>query len=222
MPDVIIPGPEGRLEGKYTPGKEEFAPIALILHAHPLGGGNMENLSSVMMYDVFRRRGFATLRFNFRGVGRSQGSYDQGLGELSDAATALDWIQAYNGNAPFSWVAGHSFGAWVGMQLLMRRPEVAGFISVAPPTNMYDFTFLAPCPASGIIIQGSEDKIVPTDDVDRVMSKIRVQKGIEITREIEPGAGHMFANHMPQLEQRIEDYLDRRLPIVFNERKPKD
>ena len=80
MPDVIIPGPEGRLEGKYTPGKEEFAPIALILHAHPLGGGNMENLSSVMMYDIFRRRGFATLRFNFRGVGRSQGTYDQGLG----------------------------------------------------------------------------------------------------------------------------------------------
>ena len=88
----------------------------------------------------------------------------------------------------------------------MRRPEVAGFISVAPPTNMYDFTFLAPCPASGIIIQG----------------KIRVQKGIEISREIEQGAGHMFTNHMPQLEQRIEDYLDRRLPIVYNERRPKD
>jgi len=222
MPDVIIPGPEGRLEGKYTPGKEENAPIALILHAHPLGGGNMENLSNVMMYDIFRRRGFATLRFNFRGVGRSQGSYDQGLGELSDAATALDWIQAYNGNAPFSWVAGHSFGAWVGMQLLMRRPEVAGFISVAPPTNMYDFTFLAPCPASGIIIQGSEDKIVPPDDVDRVMAKIRVQKGIEISRHIEQGAGHMFTNHLERLEQIIEGYLDDRLPTVYKERRPKD
>lgn len=218
MPDVIIPGPAGRIEGKYSPGKGETPPIALILHAHPLGGGHMENVSSLMMYDIFRKRGFATLRFNFRGVGRSEGTYDQGLGELSDAATALDWIQTYNGNAPFSWVAGHSFGAWIGMQLLMRRPEVAGFISVAPPTNMYDFTFLAPCPASGLIVHGSDDRIVPADDMERVMSKVRAQKGIDIRRQIEPGAGHMFTNHMDQLEKRIEDYLDERLPIVFRER----
>jgi alpha/beta superfamily hydrolase len=219
MPDVIIPGPEGRLEGRYAPGEADNSPIALICHAHPMGGGNMENHTSVMMYDIFRKRGFATLRFNFRGVGRSQGSYDQGLGELSDAATALDWVQAYNNNAPFSWVAGHSFGAWVGMQLLMRRPEVAGFISVAPPTNMYDFNFLAPCPASGLILHGDDDKIVPYDDMERMMSKVRVQKGIEIEREQVPGAGHMFSNHLEELEKRIETYLDRRLPIVIEERK---
>ncbi|MDF1767331.1 alpha/beta hydrolase [Maricaulis sp.] len=218
MPDVIIPGPAGRLEGRYSPSEDATAPIALILHAHPLGGGNMENPSVDMMYDVFRKRGFATLRFNFRGVGRSQGSYDQGLGELSDAATVLDWVQGYNQGARFCWVAGHSFGAWVGMQLLMRRPEIAGFISVAPPTNMYDFTFLAPCPASGIIVHGSADKIVPPDDVERVMSKVRVQKGIEITTEVVPDANHLFSEHLGILEKHIETYLDDRLPLVEKER----
>ncbi|MDM7983474.1 MAG: alpha/beta hydrolase [Maricaulis sp.] len=218
MPDVIIPGPAGRLEGRYSPSEDETAPIALILHAHPLGGGSMDNDIVDMMYDTFRKRNFATLRFNFRGVGRSQGSYDQGLGELSDAATVLDWVQGYNSGARFCWVAGHSFGAWIGMQLLMRRPEIAGFISVAPPTNMYDFTFLAPCPASGIIVNGGADKIVPADDVERVMSKIRVQKGIEIRRELIPDANHLFTEHVEPLDIMLNDYLDERLPIVEKER----
>lgn len=218
MPDVIIPGPAGRLEGRYSPSDDETAPIALILHAHPLGGGSMDNGIVEMMYDTFRKRNFATLRFNFRGVGRSQGSYDQGLGELSDAATVLDWVQGYNSSARFCWVAGHSFGAWIGMQLLMRRPEIAGFISVAPPTNMYDFTFLAPCPASGIIVNGGADKIVPADDVERVMSKIRVQKGIEIRRDLIPDANHLFTEHVEPLDIMLNDYLDERLPIVEKER----
>ena len=218
MPDVIIPGPAGRLEGRYSPSEDPTAPVALILHAHPLGGGHMENPLVEMMYDSFRKRNFATLRFNFRGVGRSQGSYDQGLGELSDAATVLDWVQGYNATARYCWVAGHSFGAWVGMQLLMRRPEIAGFVSVAPPTNMYDFTFLAPCPASGIIVHGGADKIVPAEDVERVMSKVRVQKGIEIKRDIIPDANHLFTEHLPELERRMNTYLDERIPLVEKER----
>jgi uncharacterized protein len=220
MPDVIIPGPAGRIEGKYSPGKTENAPVALILHAHPRGGGHMETPVSLMMYDVFKQRGFAVLRFNFRGVGRSQGVYEQGLGELSDAATALDWMQAHNANAPYCWVAGHSFGAWIGMQLLMRRPEIAGFISVSPPTNMYDFTFLAPCPASGLVAHGDADVIVPHDEMEKVMSKVRAQKGIDIRRQIIPGAGHLFSSHVEPLQTAIEDYLDIRL-VELDNPKPK-
>lgn len=220
MPDVIIPGPAGRIEGKYTPGKTENAPVALILHAHPRGGGHMDTPVSQMMYDVFKQRGFAVLRFNFRGVGRSQGVYEQGLGELTDAATALDWMQAHNANAPYCWVSGHSFGAWIGMQLLMRRPEIAGFISVSPPTNMYDFTFLAPCPASGLVAHGDADVIVPHDDMEKVMSKVRAQKGIDIKRQLIPGAGHLFTSHVDPLQTAIEDYLDIRL-VELDNPKPK-
>ena len=213
MPDVIIPGPAGRLEGRYSPSEDPTAPIALILHAHPLGGGNMENPTVDMMYDAFRKRGFATLRFNFRGVGRSQGSYDQGLGELSDAATVLDWVQGYNQGARFCWVAGHSFGAWIGMQLLMRRPEVEGFISAAPPANLHDFSFLAPCPSSGLIIHGDADKVVPPKDVQNLVDKLKTQKGIVIDQKIIPGANHFFENHMDELMSECGNYLDRRLGI---------
>ncbi len=83
MPEVIFPGPEGRLEGRFSPGPGPRAPVALILHPHPQGGGTMNNAIVLALYKTFVRRGFATLRFNFRGVGKSQGVFDNGIGELS-------------------------------------------------------------------------------------------------------------------------------------------
>ena len=144
MPEVIFAGPDGRLEGRYHPQKDRDAPIAIVLHPHPAYGGTMNNKVVYNLHYAFYNLGFTVLRFNFRGVGRSQGEYDQGIGELSDAASALDYLQAMNQNSKQCWVAGFSFGAWIGMQLLMRRPEITGFVSVAPPANLYDFSFLAP------------------------------------------------------------------------------
>jgi alpha/beta superfamily hydrolase len=156
--------------------------------------------------------GFTVLRFNFRGVGRSQGEYDQGIGELSDAAAALDYLQSLNANARHCWVAGFSFGAWIGMQLLMRRPEVTGFVSVAPPANMYDFSFLAPCPSSGLIINGSADRVAPPADVRALVNKLHEQKGITITHELLEGAGHFFEDpHMDRLIETVKAYVRRRL-----------
>ncbi len=154
MPEVVFTGPAGRIEGRYQPAKQKGAPIGIVLHPHPQFGGTMNNQIVYNLFYNFVNRGFATLRFNFRGVGRSQGSFDRGEGELADAASALDWLQSVNPNASGCWVAGYSFGAWIGMQLLMRRPEIDSFIAVTPPANQYDFTFLAPCPSSGLIIQG--------------------------------------------------------------------
>jgi alpha/beta superfamily hydrolase len=95
----------------------------------------MNNRVVYNLHYAFHALGFTVLRFNFRGVGRSQGEYDQGIGELSDAASALDYLQAMNTNAKHCWVAGFSFGAWIGMQLLMRRPEITGSSrSRRPPT----------------------------------------------------------------------------------------
>ena len=85
MPSVIFPGPEGRLEGRFQPATRPRAPVAMILHPHPQAGGTMNDRITMAMYKTFQARGFATLRFNFRGVGRSQGSFDNGIGELSDA-----------------------------------------------------------------------------------------------------------------------------------------
>ena len=90
MPEVIFPGPDGRLEGRYHPQKAKDAPIAILLHPHPQFGGTMNNKVVYNLHYAFYNMGFTVLRFNFRGVGRSQGEYDQGIGELSDAASALE------------------------------------------------------------------------------------------------------------------------------------
>jgi len=208
MPEVIIPGPEGRLEGRYQHSRQPNAPLALLLHPHPEHGGTMNNKVVYHMHHAFARRGFSVLRFNFRGVGRSQGRFDRGEGELSDAASALDWMQGHNENAAGCWVAGFSFGAWIGMQLLMRRPEIEGFISVAPPASMYDFGFLAPCPSSGLFVHGDHDTIVPEESVDKLVKKLSLQKGIEIDCRIVPGADHFFTEHLDQLVAHVEDYLE--------------
>ena len=211
MPEVIFPGPEGRLEGRFHPGTRPRAPVALVLHSHPQAGGTMNNKIVQLLYQTFVRRGFATLRFNFRGVGKSQGVFDNGIGELSDAASALDWVQSIHPEAETTWVAGVSFGAWIGMQLLMRRPEIRGFISIAPPANMYDFSFLAPCPSSGIIIQGEADEVVTPSAVQKLVDKLRTQRHITIHHDVIPGANHFFANELNQLMKSVDDYLDMRL-----------
>jgi uncharacterized protein len=208
MPEITINGPEGRIEARYLAAKVPNAPIALFLHPHPLHGGTMNNKVVYSLYQTFLARGFSCLRFNFRGVGRSQGTFSRGEGEMSDAAAALDWLQANNQDSPQCWIAGFSFGAWIGMQLLMRRPEITGFISVAPPANMYDFSFLAPCPASGLIVQGDKDEIVPADSVQKLIDKLRQQKGVTISHEIVPGANHFFNGRMDELIGHVGSYID--------------
>jgi len=214
MPEVIFAGPDGRLEGRFTHNKKKGAPIAMILHPLPQLGGNMNNIITYQLYQQFVNRGFSVLRFNFRGVGRSQGQFDNGTGELSDAASALDWIQSLCPDARQCWIAGYSFGAWIGMQLLMRRPEISGFISISPPANLYDFTFLAPCPASGIIIHGDEDRVVPQEDVNKLVDRLHAQKGIEITYKTIRGANHFFENDLDTIEGHVSDYLDQRIPEI--------
>ena len=207
MPEVTIPGPEGRLEGRYTHNKEDDAPIALMLHPNPQQGGTMNNKVVYTMYNAFVDQGFSTLRFNFRGVGRSQGEHDRGEGELSDAASALDWLQNYNQNARECWIAGFSFGAWIGMQLLMRRPEITSFVSIAPPANMFDFSFLAPCPNSGLVVQGTKDEIVPPDSVRKLIDKLQAQRGIKIDYRLIDGADHFFRDSMDEMSGHVSDYL---------------
>ncbi len=211
MPEVIISGPAGRIEARYHHQPEPDAPVAIILHPHPQFGGTMNNQIVYHLYYSFVRRKFSVLRFNFRGVGRSQGLFDNGPGELSDAATALDWMQGYNPDAPFCWIAGVSFGAWIAMQLLMRRPEIEGFIAVAPPANLYDFSFLAPCPSSGLMVNGAEDRVVSTESVIGLVEKLKTQKGVIIDHDVVPGANHFFEGHVEELMVGVDAYLDKRL-----------
>ena len=209
MPEVIFNGMEGRLEGRYHHSKRPSAPIALVLHPHPQHGGTMNNRIVFALYQEFQRRGFSILRFNFRGVGRSQGDFDNGIGELSDGASALDWLESFNPNASEHWIAGYSFGAWIGMQLMMRRPEITRFISVSPPAGVQDFSFLAPCPASGLFVHGDKDEVVPSSAVAKLANKLASQKNIKIENKSVAGADHLFTDRLAVLSTTVGEYMDR-------------
>ncbi|MCB1556755.1 MAG: alpha/beta hydrolase [Alphaproteobacteria bacterium] len=209
MPEIIFKGPAGRLEGRYKHSPLPNAPVGIVLHPDPERGGNMNGKITYHLFQAFVQRGFSTFRFNFRGVGGSQGEFDKGEGELSDAAAALDYIQDLNKNAPYVWVAGFGFGAWIGMQLLMRRPEIAGWISIAPPANLYDFTFLAPCPTSGLILHGSEDRHVPADHVADLAKRLHEQKGIAVDYRTVDGANHFFRDHIDDMIAHVHDHMNR-------------
>ena len=212
MPEVFINGPAGRLEARYTAATEQNAPLALLLHPHPQHGGTMNNKVVYTLFHAFLHCGFSALRFNFRGVGRSQGQFDRGEGELADATAALDWLQTTNPDSKICWVGGFSFGAWIGMQLLMRRPEVSAFVAVAPPAGMLDFGFLAPCPASGLIIGGDQDQVVPLEAAQKLVAKLKHQRDITIEHRIVKGADHFFYNHLTELDQIVEDYITHAKP----------
>lgn len=211
MSELIIPGPQGRIEARYTEPPLEGAPIALVLHPHPKAGGTMQDPNTILLYQMFERNGFGVLRYNSRGVGRSQGVYDQGIGELEDAAYILDYLENLTENPRFVWCAGVSFGAWITLQLLMRRPEIDGFLAISPPANHYDLSFLAPCPASGLIISGDSDTVSSPEDVERALTKVRVQKGEVIERATVKGANHFYENRRDEMIDLSEAYLLRRL-----------
>ncbi|HEY1638540.1 MAG TPA: CocE/NonD family hydrolase, partial [Rhizomicrobium sp.] len=110
MPEIILPGPAGRIEVRYQRQKSPpNAPMALVLHPHPQFGGTMNNPLVYDLFHMFHKLGCTTVRFNFRGVGRSQGTFDSGAGELSDAAAVLDWMNTLYPNPSFVWVCGISF-----------------------------------------------------------------------------------------------------------------
>ena len=221
MPNIIFNGPDGRLEGRYHQSKKSDAPIAIVLHPHPLHGGNMNNRIIYNMFHAFVEQGFSVLRFNFRGVGRSQGVFDGGIGELSDAAYAFDWMQQFNKNSPYCWIGGYSFGALISMQLMMRRPEIIGFISISPPANTEDFSFLAPCPSSGLIVHGENDDLIPIETTSKLATKLNTQKNIEVEFSAVKGANHFYENKIDVLKKEVIKYLDTSLSKTSSQPKKK-
>ena len=214
MVDLLIPGPEGKIEAKYSHNNNDKSPIVLILHPDPSRGGSMNTKIVFNLYKLFANNGFSTIRFNFRGVGKSEGIFDDGEGELSDAASVLDWLQQYNTNSKIVWVAGFSFGAWVAMQLLMRRPEINGFVSVSPPANLRDFSFLAPCPSSGLIIHGDKDTIASFDSAKILSEKLQKQKKVNIEFKSIKGADHFYENYVDQFLLTIDTYIKNSLDVL--------
>ena len=133
---------------------------------------------------------------------------------MSDAAAALDWIERENQDFSQCWVSGFSFGSLICMQLIMRRPEVSKFISVSPQPNVYDFTFLAPCPISGQIISGEKDELVSKESILDLSSRLQSQKGIEVKFDEIKNSNHFFKNKEIELNKIIDQYIKEKTEIM--------
>ena len=212
--EIFIPGPCGRIQAKYFKSKQQGAPVALVLQPHPQYGGTMNNRIVYETHNCFCKNNFSVIRINFRGVERSDGVFDNGQGELSDAAAALDWIEKENPGYSQCWVSGFSFGALICMQLIMRRPEVSKFIAISPQPNVYDFTFLAPCPISGLIIYGNNDELVQVDSILNLKKRLNMQKNINVKFDSIPNANHFYKGKEKELANSIKEYIKDEITII--------
>ncbi len=212
--EIFIPGPSGRIQGKYFKSEQPNAPVAIVLQPHPQYGGTMNNRVVYETYNCFYKNNFSVIRINFRGVGKSDGIFDNGQGELSDAAAALDWIEKENPGYSQCWVSGFSFGALICMQLIMRRPEVNKFITISPQPSLYDFTFLSPCPISGTIIFGKNDELVPLDSILNLKKRLSMQRNIDVKFDSIPNANHFYKNREKELADSIEHYIKDKITII--------
>jgi len=207
--EVFIPGPAGRIEAKYFKSNKPTSPIAIVLQPHPQYGGTMNNKIVVELFQTFMENNFSVCRFNFRGVGKSDGEFDNGQGELADAAAALDWLEKENFDNSQCWVSGFSFGSLIAMQLLMRRPEINRFISVSPQPNVYDFSFLTPCPSSGLMVYGKKDELVPINYIKDLDRRLSLQKGIKVDFQQVNEANHFFSKSENQLIKVLDKYIKK-------------
>lgn len=175
---------EVTLEARFIPGTKSAA--AVITHPHPLYGGSMDNNVVWTATRAFGDRGWATLRFNFRGVGQSTGTYGEGIGEVADLFAAVSYLKSRQVGLCF--VVGYSFGAAVAARALREGLEAAGAILIAPPIAFMDLGFLPRTPGIRLIIVGDEDALCPLRDLQALLAE--GPEGVAL--RIVPGADHFF------------------------------
>jgi alpha/beta superfamily hydrolase len=206
-----ICGQAGRLEGKFSGAAGHGKPVAVLLHQHPAFGGGMDHRLLYQSFYSLVHRGFNVVRFNFRGVGNSEGSFGETYdGEVCDANAILDMMQATFGSGP-CLVLGFGFGAWVGAQLMARRPEVTDLVCVSPEPNLYDFTFMNEfCPASSLIVSAGASLVVPESAMDDMMFGMRQLEGATTEHVRIEGASHLFDVGDVQMMREVARYVARR------------
>ncbi|MFO7751317.1 MAG: CocE/NonD family hydrolase [Desulfobacteraceae bacterium] len=196
---VIIKAGKIRLEGRIEYNSRKKAVV--VTHPHPLYGGNMDNTVVITVLKCFAGQGFTTLRFNFRGTGKSTGTYDNGLGEQKDVKAAIDFLKTQDFEHVF--LAGYSFGAWVNAEAVSSGAQAADHIMVSPPMAFLSFDDIETMEKTGFIVTGENDEIAPPD-----MIRACIQKwGVKTRFEILKGCDHFYSQGLHLLEEQISDYL---------------
>jgi alpha/beta superfamily hydrolase len=204
---VHFDGPEGRLEGLWDdPGRG--LPPAILCHPHPAHGGSMHSKVVHTVFRVLRDAGHATLRFNFRGVGASEGSYSGWDGEVGDVAAAAAFARRETGITPI-WLSGFSFGSWVGSKWALSDPHVERMILLGLPVDQNvdgrSFDHFDRLPAPTLIIQGERDKYGSPAGVMRLAERLRAFGPVDV--RIVPEADHFFTGKLGPLETALREGL---------------
>ena len=204
----FLEGPAGRLEAMLwtTPGAPSDL-VAVVCHPHPLFGGTMHNKVVYQAAKALQRQGIPVLRFNFRGVGLSEGEHNRGRGEQDDVRTALDYLaMQFPGHSIL--LSGFSFGSWVGLRVGCEDPRVTDLIGLGTPVNKSDLSYLTSCFKPKLFIQGENDEFGPRASVEDFFATLPEPKRLVVVE----GADHFFAGKLNEVGVAIDSWIGERSP----------
>lgn len=196
---VIINAGEIRLEGKMNRKSGEKAVV--VCHPHPLYGGDMNNPVVTAVTSTFSDKGYATLRFNFRGVGGSSGRFDDGIGEQEDIKAAVSMLRDMGYEQVT--MAGYSFGSRINAQVVSNGYKIADHIMISPPAAFMSFSDISVLPSTGLIVTGEYDEYAPPDLIRTHIDRWQIKPRYEII----PGGDHFYSATLGRLKTILEDYL---------------
>lgn len=204
----FLTGPAGRLEClSGLPAAEKQVPATAVLcHPHPNHGGTMRNKVVTIMERALRESGLATVRFNFRGAGDSEGTFDDGRGEFDDLMAVVDWLRRTRPDDDL-WLGGFSFGAWLSLRAAQDLP-VRMLISIAPPVERYGFSELMPPNCPWLVVQGDEDEVVSPSAVRAWVDALDSKPDLVVM----DGSGHFFHRRLMDLRGLIKNAVQPHLP----------
>ena len=197
---VFFKSQDLNIEGLVSEGRTRNGVV--VTHPHPLYGGEMHSNVVESVVRAYGEKGYTTLRFNFRGVGKSEGGYDNGTGEQEDVRAAVAFLGGL-GKTSID-LAGYSFGAWVNAQCIESLTDVNRMIMVSPPVNFIDFSFLEYCAKIRLVIAGSEDDIAPPAMIKDMIPVWNSEARFDIIQ----GADHFYLGKTSEIETKIGDLID--------------
>ncbi|MGZ4811102.1 MAG: alpha/beta hydrolase [Thermoanaerobaculia bacterium] len=196
----------GRLEALYR-DLQDPAGIAVVCHPHPLGGGTLHNKVVFRAARGLENANVATLRFNFRGAGSSQGVHDAGDGEQADVQAAIDWMMKTHPRTKLI-VGGFSFGSWVASRVACEMPEVAAIFLIGAPVNKYDFGYLKYCEKPMLFLHGTQDEHGDVAKLEALVQHIRSAESVIVT-----GADHFFTKQLEVVEETLRTWAEEILAM---------
>ena len=173
----------------------------VVTHPHPLYGGNMYDMVVENIVHVYQIKGYSTLKFNFRGVGKSQGRYDNGIGEQQDVLAALAFL--FEMGIKKIDLAGYSFGAWVNAHAISQDAPVENMVMVSPPVGFIDFQSISAIDCLKFVVTGSEDNIAPAELVRKMLPAWNSKAHFEVI----DGADHFYGGYLKGLKSVLSFYI---------------